>query len=162
MSTFSLGILPAKSDFLWVLLEGSGDEGLQVYDSKRALIPDFGCRDQELAWLYTNVSETFAGLTLGAACVVQGALGRTNTEAVLLRAQVEGVILASLGARKISVTSIKKASMLTEFGLKRGADIVDIPDLLALRSSSKLPKYFDEAISAALVARRQGQLAQAA
>lgn len=108
MSTFYLGIVPAKNEFLWVLLDGSNNEHLRIHDSKKAVIPDFGSRDRELDWVHTNVTESFIDLDLEGASVVQGALARTNTDAVLFRAQVEGVVLAALGARKVSVTSIKK------------------------------------------------------
>lgn len=158
-----LGLLPAKNEFRWVLLEGSSDDGFVLVARKKATIPEFGTREQELSWVYTNVLESTSKMTVQAACVVQGALKATgNTDAVLHRAQVEGVILAALGALKTDVSLTKKASIVTKFGLKRGSNPSDIPQLQAIRSDSGIPKHFDEALAGALFVSRQESLVSTA
>ncbi|WP_163164048.1 hypothetical protein [Arthrobacter sp. Alg241-R88] len=154
-----LGLLPAKNEFRWVLLEGSAEDGFVVPAHKKVAVPEFGTREQELSWVYTNVLESVGKMAIDFACVVQGALNATNnTDAVLHRAQVEGVILAALGAIKADVCLIKKAGIVTKFGLKRGSSVGDIPQLQAIRGDNGMPKHFDEALAAALFVTRQGSL----
>lgn len=154
-----MGLLPAKNEFRWVLLEGSTEDGFIVQAHKKVTVPEFGSREQELSWVYTNVLESAAKMSIESACVVQGALNiSSNTDAVLHRAQVEGVILAALGALKTDVSLMKKAGIVTKFSLKRGSNVSDIPQLQAIRGDNGMPKHFDEALAAALFASRQGSL----
>jgi hypothetical protein len=158
-----LGLLPAKNEFRWVLLEGSPEDDFIVQAHKKVTVPEFGSREQELSWVYTNVVESVGKMAIESACVVQGALNSTgNTDAVLHRAQVEGVILAALGALKTDVSLIKKAGIVAKFGLKRGSSASDIPQLQVIRSDNGMPKHFDEALAAALFSSRQGSLVSTA
>ncbi|WP_411733291.1 hypothetical protein [Paeniglutamicibacter sp.] len=150
--THFLGLVPAKSELCWVLLEADDSQGLQVKASKKVMIPSFGNRERELAWVYTYVQETFENFEVTSICVVQGSLSQNGTESVLFRAQVEGVVLASLASLKFEVTSAKKRVIATRLGVKKGADISMIPLLMELREHHSMPKYLDEAMAAALMA----------
>ncbi|MFC8302515.1 hypothetical protein ACFUCV_02380 [Specibacter sp. NPDC057265] len=147
-----LGLLPAKNEFKWLILERGPRGEVAHVSSKKVEIPQLGRRDLELAWTYANVIETFGPLGIASACVIQGALAKSNNESVLARAQVEGVVLAALASLKVDVTSLKKAGLVTEFNLKRNSPLELIPDLPALRTGNGLQKYFDEPLAAALVA----------
>lgn len=163
VSSQFLGLLPAKNEIRWVLLEESAENEFSVQAHKKVTLPDFGSREQELSWVYTNVVESVGKMGVESACVVQGALNATgNTDAVLQRAQVEGVVLAALGALKMDVSLVKKASIVSRFGLKRGSNLGDVPQLQAIRSESGMPKHFDDALAAALFAGRQESLVSTA
>lgn len=151
-----LGLLPAKNEFRWVLAEGSAEEEFTVLSHKKVVVPDFGNREQELSWVFTNVVEAVGKMAVSSICVVQGALNSSgNTDAVLHRAQVEGVLLAALGTIKKDVTLIKRAAIVSKLGMKRGSKVADIPQLQAVRTAIGLPKHFDEALAAAILASRQ-------
>lgn len=163
MSFQFLGVLPAKNEFRWVLAEGTAKDEFTVLAQKKIVIPDFGSREQELSWVYTNVLESVGKMALASACVVQGALNSSsNTDAVLHRAQVEGVVLAALGAIKKDVILIKKAAIVSRLGLKRGSQVSDIPQLQVIRSESGMPKHYDEALAAAIFASRRESLVSTA
>lgn len=163
MSFQFLGVLPAKNEFRWVLAEGTAEDEFTVLSQKKIVIPDFGSREQELSWVYTNVLESVGKMAVASACVVQGALNSSsNTDAVLHRAQVEGVVLAALGAIKKDVILIKKAAIVSRLGLKRGSQVGDIPQLQVIRSESGMPKHYDEALAAAIFASRRESLVSTA
>jgi hypothetical protein len=147
-----LGVLPVKNELRWVHVKHAGAAALEFVASKKVVFPEFGSRDKELGWAYMSVVDAFSDVAFESVCVVQGSQSQSGAESVLLRAQVEGVALAALASLKMDVISVKKSGMIKAFGLKRGAGVASIPGLPDLRDKNGLPKYFDEAIAAALTA----------
>lgn len=146
-----LGIVPAKNEIRWVHIEND-ETRTQIRASKKILVPDFGDRGQELAWVYKYFVDIFSDIELDVTCVVRGSLPLKGTDAVLLRAQVEGIILAALSSFKLDVLSLKKSAIISAFSLKRGSEISNIPGLVEIRKANNLPKHLDEALGAALAA----------
>lgn len=149
-----LGIVPAKDSFRWVEL-GSAAVGEPVLiEHNTEKIPEYGSRHKELAWVFRQVTEVHASKQLSGVCVVQGVMGQSRSEAVLQRAQVEGVVLAALATMPASVRSLKKSKILTDFGFKPGAELSLIDGVEQIRQIGSLPKIFSEAIAASMRATR--------
>jgi hypothetical protein len=149
-----LGIVPAKDSFKWVELGCDVGSDYKLIEHKLEKIPEYGSRHKELAWVFRQVTEVHASKELSGVCVVQGAVGQNRSDALLQRAQVEGVVLAALATISIPVHSQKKSKILTEFGFKPGTDISLIEGLERIRETSGLPKSFSEAIAASMRAAR--------
>jgi Holliday junction resolvasome RuvABC endonuclease subunit len=116
-----LGLRTYKDNISWALVDGSNRETAKVVRHGILQIPS-GERGESLAWVRKEVSE-LVGKERPKCVVICPTEGPTVNNALIERAQVDGVVLEVLHTLEIPTRLKKSASIRAQFGVRSNAQL---------------------------------------
>lgn len=134
-----LGLRTYKDSISWASVDGSNRETAKVVGHGTLQIPS-GVRGESLAWVRKEISELVTHEHPRCA-VICPAEGSTANNALIERAQVDGVVLEALHSRDITTRSKKSASIRAQFEVKSktqlSAALKELPAVADIPVSAK-------------------------
>jgi Holliday junction resolvasome RuvABC endonuclease subunit len=142
----SIGIESQKSGFSWTIVTDT--QGYLVCEKSANIeFPRNLNRPEGLAWLYDEVRDMLSHTSADGAALKRAESGRSMSNAILERAEVDGVLQLVFAIQSIELRTYQWKSLASFFGKKSRESVFDLLDSMEVAVTVPKARYGSLAVA---------------